>query len=113
MTVFNRVKYLADQQRISIVELEEKLNFSRNSLYAWKKSNPSIEKLQKVADYFNVSTDYLLGRTDNPEVKDGDETIIDINSAPIFAFDGEPVSEEERLLLKSIIETYRKNKKKE
>jgi hypothetical protein len=37
MTVFDRVKKLADSQKISIVELEEKLNFSRNSLYAWKK----------------------------------------------------------------------------
>lgn len=39
MTVFDRVKKLADSQKISIVELEEKLNFSRNSLYAWKKAS--------------------------------------------------------------------------
>ena len=65
MTTFERVKLLADKQKISIVELEERLGFSRNSLYAWKRNNPSSDKLQKVADYFNVSTDYLLGRTDN------------------------------------------------
>lgn len=44
------------------VELEEKLGFSRNSLYSRKRNKPSVEKLQKVADYFHVSTDYLLGR---------------------------------------------------
>ena len=59
MTVFDRVKKLADSQKISIVELEEKLNFSRNSLYAWKKSKPSIDKLEAVANYFGVSTDYF------------------------------------------------------
>ena len=66
MTTFERVKMLADKRKISIVELEEKLNFSKNSLYAWKKSKPSIDKLNAVADYFNVTTDYLLGRTDIP-----------------------------------------------
>lgn len=29
---------------------------------------PSIEKLVLLADFFNVSVDYLLGRTDNPEI---------------------------------------------
>lgn len=68
MTTFEIVKNLAEKQKISIVELEEKLGFSRNSLYAWKKSKPSVDKLQAVADYFHVSTDYLLGRTDNPKI---------------------------------------------
>jgi len=69
MTTFEIIKSLAEKQGISIVELEEKLSFSRNSLYAWKKSKPSVDKLQAVADYFHVSTDYLLGRTDDPEIK--------------------------------------------
>ena len=67
MTIFERVKMLADKQHISIVELEEKLNFSRNSLYSWKKNKPSVDKLNAVADYFGVTTDYLLGRTDTPQ----------------------------------------------
>ncbi|WP_088838958.1 helix-turn-helix domain-containing protein [Listeria sp. ILCC792] len=64
MTTFDRVKKLAESQKISIVELEEKLGFGRNSLYSWKKKTPNGDSLQKVADFFNVSTDYLLGRTD-------------------------------------------------
>lgn len=32
---------------------------------------PTTDTLQKLADYFNVSTDYLLGRTDNPEINKG------------------------------------------
>jgi len=36
----------------------------------WKNHDelPSVENLMKLADYFGVSTDYLLGRTDKPEV---------------------------------------------
>ena len=65
MTVFDRVKLLANKQGISIVELEEKLGFGRNSLYSWKTKTPNGDRLTKVADFFGVSTDYLLGRTDN------------------------------------------------
>lgn len=65
MTVFDRVKLLANKQGISIVELEEKLGFGRNSLYSWKTKTPNGDRLTKVADYFKVSTDYLLGRTDD------------------------------------------------
>lgn len=73
MTVFDRVKKLAEKQGISIVELEEKLNFGRNSLYSWKKKTPNGDRLKKVADYFNVTTDYLLGRTDTPQFTRKDE----------------------------------------
>lgn len=73
MTTFDRVKKLANKQQISIVELEERLGFGRNSLYSWKRKTPNGESLQKVADFFNVSTDYLLGRTDNPAPLSADE----------------------------------------
>ena len=39
------------------------------------KSTPSGDKIQKVADYFNVSTDYLLGRTDKRHYYDLTEKI--------------------------------------
>lgn len=73
MTVFDRVKKLAEKQGISIVELEEKLDFGRNSLYSWKKKTPNGDRLKKVADFFNVTTDYLLGRTPTPTFSRRDE----------------------------------------
>lgn len=63
---FDIVKELCKKQGISINTLEERVGFSRNSLYSWRNSSPKPEKLNVIADYFNVSTDYLLGRTDNP-----------------------------------------------
>lgn len=67
MTPFDRLKSLCDKQGISINDLEEKLDIGKNSLYSWKKGIPKGTNLIKVADYFEVSTDYLLGReTEKP-----------------------------------------------
>lgn len=68
MDLYERVYDLAKKQGLSVFDLAEKLNLSRNSIYSWKKSSPKAETLQKVAEYFNVSTDYLLGRTDDPSI---------------------------------------------
>ena len=38
------------------------------SIYETGKHYPEVRNLMILADYFGVSTDYLLGRTDNPEV---------------------------------------------
>ncbi|EUJ51562.1 helix-turn-helix domain-containing protein [Listeria rocourtiae] len=42
------------------------VNIGENSIYAWKTKAPTSDKLKAVADYLNVTTDYLLGRSDNP-----------------------------------------------
>ncbi|ELB7106059.1 helix-turn-helix transcriptional regulator [Listeria monocytogenes] len=63
MTVFDRVKKLADSQKISLKELALKLGMGENSIYRWKDKTPTTENLLKVADYFNVSLDFLLGRS--------------------------------------------------
>ncbi|MGT2793272.1 helix-turn-helix domain-containing protein [Streptococcus pasteurianus] len=65
-TTFDRVKELSQKRGISLSKLEETLGLGKNSIYALKRNQPSAERLQEIADYFNVSTDYLLGRTDNP-----------------------------------------------
>ena len=49
-------------------DLAKEINISPSVFSDWKKGRikPSIDVLAKIADYFNVSTDYLLGKTDNP-----------------------------------------------
>lgn len=66
MTPYDRLKELTNKQGISLNKLEENIGLGKNTLYSWKKKIPSGQNLTKVADYFNVSTDYLLGRTDDP-----------------------------------------------
>ncbi|EGP5496543.1 helix-turn-helix domain-containing protein [Enterococcus faecium] len=62
--LLDRVDNLIKEKKMTRAELERKLNFSAGSLRNWNKSTPSGDKIQKVADFFDVSADYLLGRTD-------------------------------------------------
>lgn len=64
--LYEKIKELAAQKNISIRQLEEKLGFANATLRRWNKNKPSVDKIQAVAKYFNVSVDYLLG---NEELK--------------------------------------------
>ena len=99
---FDRIKELAKKQGLSINSLEEKLGYSRNTIYNLKNSKPSTERISEIADYFNVSTDYLLGRTDNPTIaKDTvttpDGRVVDLSNLRerIVLFDGKPLSDDD------------------
>ncbi len=70
MTVFDRVKILCDERGISINMLEISLGYSKNTLYRLKTQNPGADKLEEIADYFDVSVDYILGRTDKKRYYD-------------------------------------------
>lgn len=70
MTVFEIVKELCNERKISINDLEKSLGYSKNTLYRLKTQTPGADKLQAIADYFDVSTDYLLGRTDKKRYYD-------------------------------------------
>jgi len=55
MTLVARIKELAQEQSLTLAELERKLNFPNSSIRKWDQQNPGINKIQKVADYFDVS----------------------------------------------------------
>lgn len=108
---FDIVKELCKKQGISINTLEERVGFSRNSLYSWRNSSPKPEKLNVIADYFNVSTDYLLGRTDNPKIASDEVagyTTEDLRKMARNAktFDGKPLTEGDIDAIQNIIEIY-------
>ena len=64
MQFFSRVQQLCSEKGVSITSVALELGFSRSTPTAWKKGNvPSADAIEKLADYFNVSADYLLGRT--------------------------------------------------
>ena len=67
MNIVDRIKLLANEKGLTIAELERILGFGNNIISKWDKSIPRSDKLEKLADYFNVSTDYLLGRTENKQ----------------------------------------------
>ena len=60
-----RLKELRKSHRISQLELSKQLNVSRSTVAMWEQgTNPDPEMLKNIADVFNVSVDYLLGRDD-------------------------------------------------
>lgn len=66
MNTYERIKELAQTHKISISELERTLKLSNGSISKWASAKPNSRYLEKVADYFQVSTDYLLGREKKP-----------------------------------------------
>ncbi len=60
MSSVSNIQSLCKKHNTTIPKLEKDLAFGKGSIYKWDKNSPSVDKLQKVADYFKVSTDYLL-----------------------------------------------------
>jgi len=61
MTVSERVKLLCKEKGIPVSRLEKDLGFSNGYIGKLDKSNPNVTNLQKIAIYFDVSLDWLMG----------------------------------------------------
>ena len=112
---FERIKELAKNRGLSLNQVEEKLGYSKNTLYSLKRQKVSSDRLQEIADYFGVSTDYLLGRTDNPaiagEKAPEHEIELDDLDGRIMLFDGKPLSDDDKRAIKGIIEGFMNSKR--
>lgn len=60
MSLNERIVDLCSKNNISQSKLETDLGIARGSVTKWKTAEPRQSTLQKVADYFNVSVEYLL-----------------------------------------------------
>lgn len=64
---YSRLTSLCAERGVKITNVVSELKMGSGNLSNWKSGRmPRGESLSKLADYFNVSTDYLLGRTDDP-----------------------------------------------
>lgn len=116
MTMFStleKIKELTLKRGISLQKVAEDLGYSINYLYTLKEKTPKSDRLQEIADYFNVSTDYLLGRTDNPTIADkeqfffeGKEVDVEELASTAMRFNGKPLTEEDKKAIQNIIEIY-------
>ncbi len=102
-----RLKSLRDEKAVTQEELSNYLGVGRPTIagYETKGKQPSFEILKKIANFFNVSIDYLLGRTDMrqliKEQKKSDSTSDEI-SKEIYNLSPESQAE-----LKKLIELYK------
>lgn len=66
-TFQQRLHELMAERQTKYSQIAHSMPFTKNYFYEWEKNGtiPSLDYLKCLADYFNVSSDYLLGRTDD------------------------------------------------
>lgn len=66
MTFWEKLKSLMDEKHVTAKQLSEELHINKNSFTYWKQKGniPKGKALQAIADYFDCSIDYLLGKSD-------------------------------------------------
>lgn len=68
MSICERIQSLCNEHNITIYRLEKDCGFGNGSVMKWNTSSPKVENIVKVADYFGVSVDYLLGRSVSSDI---------------------------------------------
>ena len=101
MTLVDKIRVLARQRDMSLPQLETELGLGNGTISRWRSVSPNTEKLQRIADYFDVSMDYLLGRDNHLTAKDQrdiqkilDQTREQLVNQEGLMFDGDPASSE-------------------
>lgn len=119
MLTYDTIRMLCKKKGVSITGTEKELGFAKGSLCKVNKSKPSMEKVQKLANYFGVTVDYLMSgnvtsKEKNPELTARDERDIakDLNNimekiengedGPL-CYNGEEVDKESLELLRDAI----------
>lgn len=127
MTTYERIQELSKERGLSVRELGRKLDIGETTIYKWKTQTPKLDVLEKVADYFDVSVDYLVGRTDKKLPFDrwermyGDsvreeQSRYNVNKTSdlaendvVFTFEGKKIPKEDLALIREIIKRTRKD----
>lgn len=117
MNIVDRIKKLAKERGISLSKVEEDCGLAANSIYTWTKRTPGIDKIKAVADYFDVSVDYLIGRSDKKhyyDLSEKEEKDLAVLAQKMLDgtteeaevnFEGEPMTEEAKANLRTAILT--------
>lgn len=106
----NRLKELRKSKNLSQEKLAEILGASNNAVYNWEvgRSQPPIEIITKLAEYFNVTTDYLLGFSKD-NLDEIEKLKIALKEAGMMVGDDLTMEELEKAL--KIVEMMKDNKK--
>lgn len=120
MDTIEKIDILIINSNRSASSIFKELQIPHNALTEWKKgkAKPSVDALVKIADYFNVSLDYLVGR-EIEKLPEGFPSESEFNEDlkrlgfSVTDYDTMSLSEKMALLntITSIAETFKKNKK--
>lgn len=74
MTFGKRLRILRKNRNLTQKDLADRFNVGESTIgmYERDEREPSFEFVKQLADFFNVTTDYLLGRTDDPNPSESD-----------------------------------------
>lgn len=112
MPTGDRIAKLRSDAHMSQFQLAKVLGIGTSTLgmYETNKRKPSPKILNRIADYFNVSTDYLLGR-DNKEKATKKGMSLDEALDSVMSYDGSPVTDHDRETMKNLWKAYLDSKK--
>ena len=108
-----RIKELRKEKGIRQSELAKLLHVSQQAVGSWEtgRTIPGADTLNILADYFNVTTDYLLGRPEKKDDDNVDYVALDKALDNARSFDGEPMDDHDREILRGILKGYFTTKK--
>lgn len=66
--VAERIKEKMKEKNVTAKRMLAEVGLGVNTMSNMKTSMPTADNLAKIADYLDCSVDYLLGRTDNPQI---------------------------------------------
>lgn len=66
-TLFDRIDTCRKLQNLSLYAIEKGSHLTNGTIRNWKHSMPAGDKILSVANFLDVSVDYLLGNTENPK----------------------------------------------
>lgn len=69
MLTYEIIKQLCKNKGVTVTGVEKELGFARGSLCKVNTNKPSMEKVQKLADYFGISVEYLMTGQDSSKTE--------------------------------------------
>lgn len=114
MELKDRLVKLRKELGLTQEDFAQRIGYTRTAVSAWEigRNEPSNSDTIKIANFFGVSTDYLLGKSDvrTPEKKDND--LLDLASMGFNADSYTPPTSTQKEQIKGLLEVVLKNNKK-
>lgn len=99
-----RLRDLRREKNVGAPDLGKAIGVNKNTIYSWEHgvNFPNNETLIKLAEFFDVTTDFLLGKTDENQ-----------RNNYMVALDSEleDLSDDQKQMIKNLIDTFRKGNK--
>lgn len=118
VSFYDRFIHLCEQKGVKPSRAAEDCGINRSNVSMWKNngSTPRGGALQKISEYFGVTTDYLLGNTEQKEspvlsekdrrdiARDLELMMAQLDADNDLMFDGDPISDEAKASIRSALQ---------